>query len=204
VEWFWWDWSLSQWPAGFLQCWDVKLLLTHSLTLCSPQTQPNFIFFIIKNMLSTASSPVVLVTLGFVTFSLVYHFFYKYLWYITSLFYGMALWLYYCSYSSWLRFSVQKLTTIWNLHPNRRCFIFIICSFCIVRYYYYYYYKWILLWWRCRITAAGPPYNVTVTFRRLNSNHSICPQLFSRNTKRVRESIHRETLPKQHSFQFLL
>jgi len=20
VEWFWWDWSLSQWPTGFLQC----------------------------------------------------------------------------------------------------------------------------------------------------------------------------------------
>jgi len=29
----------------------------------------------------------------------------------------------------------------------------------------------------------------------------ICPQLFSRNTKNV--SIHRETLPKQHSLQFL-
>jgi len=28
----------------------------------------------------------------------------------------------------------------------------------------------------------------------------ICPQLFSRNTKNV--SIHRETLPKQHSLQF--
>jgi len=52
-------------------------------------------------------------------------------------------------------------------------------------YYYYYYYKWVLLWWRCRITAAGPPYNVTVTFRRRNSNHNISPQLFSRNTKRV-------------------
>jgi len=22
VEWFWWDWSLSQWPTGFLQCFD--------------------------------------------------------------------------------------------------------------------------------------------------------------------------------------
>jgi len=37
-----------------------------------------------------------------------------------------------------------------------------------------------------------------------NSSHNICPQLFSRNTKRVRESIYRETLPKQHSFQFLI
>jgi len=23
VEWFWWDWSLSQWPTGFLQCFDA-------------------------------------------------------------------------------------------------------------------------------------------------------------------------------------
>jgi len=23
VEWFWWDWSLSQWPSGFLQCFDA-------------------------------------------------------------------------------------------------------------------------------------------------------------------------------------
>jgi len=23
VEWFWWDWSLSQWPAGFLRCFDA-------------------------------------------------------------------------------------------------------------------------------------------------------------------------------------
>ena len=31
----------------------------------------------------------------------------------------------------------------------------------------FYYYTWVLLWWRCRTTAAGPPYNVSVTFRRL-------------------------------------
>ena len=31
----------------------------------------------------------------------------------------------------------------------------------------HYYYTWVLLWWRCRTTAAGPPYNVSVTFRRL-------------------------------------
>jgi len=37
------------------------------------------------------------------------------------------------------------------------------------------------------MTAAGPPYNVTVTFRRLNRSHNICPQLFSRN-KNVSES----------------
>ena len=35
------------------------------------------------------------------------------------------------------------------------------------------------------------------------NSHNICPQLFSGNTRHVRESIHRETLPKQHSFQFL-
>jgi len=23
VEWFWWDQSLSQWPTGFLQCFDA-------------------------------------------------------------------------------------------------------------------------------------------------------------------------------------
>jgi len=23
VEWFWWDWSLFQWPTGFLQCFDA-------------------------------------------------------------------------------------------------------------------------------------------------------------------------------------
>jgi len=23
VEWFWWDWSLSLWPTGFLQCFDA-------------------------------------------------------------------------------------------------------------------------------------------------------------------------------------
>jgi len=23
VEWFWWDWSLSHWPTGFLQCFDT-------------------------------------------------------------------------------------------------------------------------------------------------------------------------------------
>jgi len=23
VEWFWWDWSLSQWPTGFLQCFEA-------------------------------------------------------------------------------------------------------------------------------------------------------------------------------------
>jgi len=23
VEWFWWDWSLSQWPTGFFQCFDA-------------------------------------------------------------------------------------------------------------------------------------------------------------------------------------
>jgi len=23
VEWFWWDWSLSQWPNGFLRCFDA-------------------------------------------------------------------------------------------------------------------------------------------------------------------------------------
>ena len=34
-----------------------------------------------------------------------------------------------------------------------------------VAHYYYYYYTWVLLWWRCRTTAAGPPYNVSVTFR---------------------------------------
>jgi len=39
-------------------------------------------------------------------------------------------------------------------------------------YYYNYYYTRILLWWRYRITAARPPYNVTVAFRRLNSNHN--------------------------------
>jgi len=35
VEWFWWDWSLSRWPTGFLQCfdavglviWPVKIVL---------------------------------------------------------------------------------------------------------------------------------------------------------------------------------
>jgi len=35
VEWFWWDWSLSQWPTGFLQwfdavgwaIWPVKIVL---------------------------------------------------------------------------------------------------------------------------------------------------------------------------------
>jgi len=68
---------------------------------------------------------------------------------------------------------------------------------------YYYFYTWVLLWWRCRTTAAGPPYNVSVTIRRLKNSHNICPQQFSGNTRHVRESIHRETLPKQHSFQFL-
>jgi len=86
----------------------------------------------------------------------------------------------------------------WALLPLWCCLIDIIII--IINYYY----TWILLWWRCHITAAGPPYNVTVTFRRLNSSHNICPQLFSRNTKHVRESIHRETFPKQHSFQFLM
>jgi len=23
MEWFWWDWSLSQWPTGYLQCFDA-------------------------------------------------------------------------------------------------------------------------------------------------------------------------------------
>jgi len=35
AEWFWWDWSLSQWPTGFFQCfdavgwviWPVKIVL---------------------------------------------------------------------------------------------------------------------------------------------------------------------------------
>ena len=35
------------------------------------------------------------------------------------------------------------------------------------------------------------------------NSHNICPQLFSGNTRHVRESIHGETLPKQHSLQFL-
>jgi len=70
---------------------------------------------------------------------------------------------------------------------------------CVSSYYYYYY----TLWWRCRTTAAGPPYNVSVTFRRLKNSHNIYPQLFSGNTRHVRESIHSETLPKQRSFQFL-
>ena len=58
-------------------------------------------------------------------------------------------------------------------------------------------------YWRCRTTAAGPPYNVSATFRRLKNSHNICPQLFSGNTRHVRESFHRETLPEQHSFQFV-
>jgi len=40
-------------------------------------------------------------------------------------------------------------------------------------YYYYYYYTWVLLWWRCRTTAAGPPYNVSVTFCTLKKSHNI-------------------------------
>jgi len=36
--------------------------------------------------------------------------------------------------------------------------------------------------------------NVSVTFRRLKNSHNICPQLFSRYTRHVRESIYRETL----------
>jgi len=46
VEWFWWDWNLSQWPTGFLQCfvviWPVKIVpeMTYkvssgTLNLCS-------------------------------------------------------------------------------------------------------------------------------------------------------------------------
>ena len=73
-------------------------------------------------------------------------------------------------------------------------------------YYYYYYYTWVLLWWRCRTTAAGPPYNVSVTFHRLKNSLRYLSATVQReqwNTRHVRESIHRETLPKQHSFQFL-
>jgi len=42
VEWFWWDWSLSLWPTGFLQCfdtvswviWPVKIVpeMTHKVS----------------------------------------------------------------------------------------------------------------------------------------------------------------------------
>jgi len=50
VEWFWWDWSISQWPTGFLRCldavgwviWGVKIVpkMTYkvssgTLNLCS-------------------------------------------------------------------------------------------------------------------------------------------------------------------------
>ena len=37
----------------------------------------------------------------------------------------------------------------------------IFCFRCFDTIGYYYYYTWVLLWWRCRTTAAGPPYNVS-------------------------------------------
>jgi len=37
-EWFWWDWSLSQWPTGFLRCYDAVAWVIWPVKIVSEMT----------------------------------------------------------------------------------------------------------------------------------------------------------------------
>jgi len=50
VEWFWWDRSLSQWPTGFLQCFDAV-----GWVICSVKIVPEMTYKVSSGTLNLCS-----------------------------------------------------------------------------------------------------------------------------------------------------